>query len=286
MIICIAGPSGIGKTKASVELAKKYNAIIINADATQIYKELNIGSAKITEEEKEGMPHYLFDIKTPIEDYSVSEYQKDARKIIEENKDKNIIVIGGTGLYIKALFYDYEFKEFTKKETYDEYTNEELYEMAKKLNPDADLHVNNRVRLVSFLNREGTYNKTDKMLYDVIFIGLTTERSKLYNILDNRVDKMMNMGLLEEARELFNKYPESGILNRAIGYKELKEYFDGNLNIEEAKDLIKKNTRHYAKRQYTWFNNQMNVTWFDVNYNNFNQTIEEIITYIDSLNSK
>lgn len=285
MIICIAGPSGIGKTKASVELAKKYNAIVINADATQIYKELNIGSAKITEEEKEGIPHYLFDIKNPDEEYSVSDYQKDARKLLEEYKDRNIIVIGGTGLYIKALFYDYEFKEFVNKKTYDEYSNEELYEMAKKLNPDADLHVNNRVRLVSFLNREGTYNKTDKMLYDVIFIGLTTDRDRLYSILDNRVDKMMNMGLLEEARELFNKYPNSGILNRAIGYKELKEYFDGNLNIEEAKDLIKKNTRHYAKRQYTWFNNQMKVNWFEVD-KDFNKTINEITTYIDSLNSK
>ena len=286
MIICIAGPSGIGKTKMSVELAKKYNAIVVNADATQIYKELNIGSAKITEEEKEGIPHFLFDIKSPDEDYSVSDYQKDARKILDDNKDKNIIVIGGTGLYIKSLFYDYKFKEFENKNDYEELSNKELYEKVKELDPNTDIHENNRVRMISFLNRDGINYKTDKELYDVIYIGLTTDRDNLYNILDKRVDKMLDMGLLEETKTLFNKYPNSNILKRAIGYKELKDYLDGNASLEDSLDLIKKNTRHYAKRQYTWFNNQMHITWFDVNINNFNETVLEVTNYIDSLNSK
>ena len=281
MVICIVGPTGVGKTKLSVDLAKKYNAIILNADATQIYQELNIGSAKVTEEEKQGIPHFLFDIKSPLEDYSVADYQKDGRKILNEYKDRNIIVVGGTGLYIRALFYDYEFKDKVKKD-YSNYSNKELFEMAKKINPEMDIHINNRVRLENYIDANGSIKNDSKPIYDVIYIGVTTNREDLYNIVNNRVDKMFEQGLLEEVKYLYNKYPDSNILKRAIGYKELISYFNNEISLENAKDLIKKNTRHYVKRQYTWFNNQLDIKWFNKDDN----LLSNVDHFIKELNSK
>ncbi len=279
MIIAVVGPTGVGKTKLSIELAKKYKGIIINVDATQIYKGLDIGSAKVTEEEKSGIKHYLLDIKNPDEDYSVADFQKDARKIIEDNKDKNIILVGGTGLYLKALLYDYHFQKF-KSVDYSKFSNEELLEMCKEIDPNVDIHINNRVRLENYLKREGKCEKSSQLLYDVKFIGLTTDRNILYNKINKRVDEMFKLGLVDEVKDLYNKYPDSKILKRAIGYKEVIAYLKGELSLEEAKDLIKKNSRHYAKRQYTWFNNQMPIKWFQTNYDNFAKTLEEIINYL------
>ena len=194
MIICVCGPTGIGKTKLSELLAKKYDAIILNADATQIYQELNIGSAKITKEEMGNRQHYLFDIKKPNEDYSVMEYQKDARKILNDNNCKNIVVVGGTGLYIKALFFDYVFDEMNKN-NFDNLSNDDLYILAMKKDPECNLHKNNRVRLINFLNRTKEEKNKDVKLYDVIFVGLTAERSKIYEICNKRVDIMIENGL-------------------------------------------------------------------------------------------
>lgn len=281
MIICVCGPTGIGKTKLSELLAEKYNAIILNADATQIYQELNIGSAKITKEEMGNRQHYLFDIKKPSEDYSVMEYQNDARKILNDNNDKNIVVVGGTGLYIKALFFDYVFDEM-KKNNYDNLSNDELYILAMKKDPKCNLHKNNRVRLINFLNRSKEENNKDVKLYDVIFVGLTAERSKIYDICNKRVDIMIENGLLNEVKTLKEKYPNSNILKRAIGYKELISYLDSNISYNDAIELIKKNTRHYIKRQYTWFNNQLDIKWFNVDFDNFNNTYEDVIKYIEA----
>lgn len=284
MIICVAGPTGIGKTKLSIMLAKKYNGIIVNSDATQIYKELDIGSAKVTEEEKSGVKHYMLDIKNPDEDYSVMEYQLDARKVLEENKDKNIIVIGGTGLYIKALFYNYEFSH-KDNNLYEEYTTAELYDLCLKKDKDNTLDKNNRIRLINFLNNDNIGNKKDELLYDVIFIGLTKDRKELYDIIDKRVDIMFENGLLEEVESLYKKYPNSKILKRAIGYKEVISYLNNEISLDECKELIKKNTRHYVKRQYTWYKHQMNINWFNVD-SDFDKTYDEIISFIESLNSK
>lgn len=282
MIIAVVGPTGVGKTKLSVELAKHYHGIIINCDAMQVYKGMDIGTAKITEKEKENIPHYLFDIKNVLENYTVYDYQVDARKILEENQDKNIIFVGGTGLYLKAALYSYEFsKEEKEINNYDELSNEELYALALKKDPHMDIHVNNRKRLVRFLNKEEINIPPSKPLYNVIYIGLTCNRDVLYERINKRVDEMFEQGLLEEVKSFYDAGIDSKALKTAIGYKELYSYFDGVITLEEAKELIKKRSRNYAKRQYTWFNNQMDIKWFDVDFKDFNKTVEEVIKYIE-----
>ena len=283
MIIVVCGPTGVGKTKMSVELAKKYDAVILNADSMQVYKELNIGTAKVTEEEKQGVPHYLFDIKEPDEMYTVYDYQKDLRAKLEEFKDKNIVIVGGTGLYIKAALYNYEFNVEEENNTYDDLSNEELYEEVHKINPDSETHVNNRKRLIRELNRGGTPTNKDELLYPAIFIGLTTDRETLYNRIDKRVDIMVEDGLIDEVKSLYDRNIRSKAIMTGIGYKELYEYFDGNISLDEALDLIKQRSRKYAKRQYTWFNNQMDVKWFDVDFKDFNNTIADCVKYIESM---
>ena len=283
MIIAIVGPSGIGKTRLSIELAKKYQAIVINCDSMQVYKEMNIGTAKITPEEKSGIPHYLFDIKSVKDSYSVFEYQKDLRAILDSNQNKNIIIVGGTGLYLKAGLYDYKFDLRINKNEYLEYSNQELYDLVKKKDPYSDIHQNNRRRMISFLNRKLPNIKSSKLLYNAIFIGLNAPRDVLYSKVNERVDKMLELGLLEEVRILYNQGLRTQAIMTSIGYKELYKYFDQELSLTDAVELIKKNTRRYVKRQYTWFNNQMNITWFNVNFENFEKTTEEIINYIETL---
>lgn len=282
MILAIVGPTGVGKTKLSIELAKKYNAIIINCDAMQVYKDLNIGTAKATEEEKENIKHYLLDIKEVTEEYSAYDFQIDARRIIEENKDKNIIFVGGTGLYLKSALYDYRFtKEDNVKKEFNDLTNEELYKLVKEKDPNTNIHQNNRVRLIRFLNKTETEKVKPVPLYEHKIIGLTTDRDKLYERINKRVDIMIENGLLKEVKYFYDKGIKTKPLTGGIGYKELYNYFDNNKTLEEAIDDIKQNSRHYAKRQYTFFNNQLNVQWFDVDFNNFNNTINEVVNYIE-----
>jgi len=284
MIIVVVGPTGVGKTKLSVELAKKYNGIIVNGDAMQVYKKMNIATAKIKEEEKENIPHYLFDICDLEDVYTIYNYQKDARNIIDSNKGKTIIMVGGSGLYQKAALYDYRLsEESSNSDKYDSLTNEELYDLAIKKNPEMNIHINNRKRLLRYLNREEETIKTDKLIYnDVIFIGLTTSRDNLYDIINKRVDKMVEEGLIEEAKYFYDKHIKCKALDTVIGYKELFKYFNNEISLEEALDLIKKNSRHYAKRQYTWYNHQMPVTWIETNYNDFSETVNKAIDLIEN----
>lgn len=289
-IIVIVGPTCTGKTKLSIELAKKYNGEIINADSTQIYKDNDIATAKISLEEMEGIEHHLLSIKELSENYTVFDYQRDARNCINKiiDKGKIPILVGGTGLYIKSVLYDYKFDlENNKKETYDQYNNEELYKKLLSIDPKTEIHPNNRKRVERALDYYFANNKpisskekTNKMLYDVIIIGLTTDRNILYENINERVDKMLESGLLDEARKIY----KSGIRTKAvltpIGYKELFPYFEGKENLDNAILLMKQNSRHYAKRQYTWFLHQMDVKWFTTNYDNFNQTIDDVVNYI------
>ena len=247
----------------------------------QVYKDLNIGTAKIKESEKEGIKHYLFDIVSPDTFYTVCDYQKDARKIIEENIAKNIIFVGGTGLYLKACLYDYQFSADNFNNDYANYSNAELLNMCKKIDASCSIHVNNRVRLIRFLNRGTKPVTNSKELYKSLIIGLTTDRDTLYKKIDARVDSMLKEGLESEAESLYTKWGETKALKTAIGYKELIAYFKGDISKEEAINNIKKNSRHYAKRQYTFFNHQLPVHWYNVNYENFNETIDKVSEYID-----
>ena len=281
-IIVIVGPTGVGKTKVSIELAKRLDAEIINGDSVSIYKRLNIGSAKPTIEEREGIIHHLIDIKDIDEEYSVYDYQQDGRKIIDEleNNNKQIIIVGGTGLYIKALLYDYRFTEGTKYDEYNDLSNEEILTKINEFNQDINIHPNNRQRLVRTLNKiennEEINSNKDQALYNIKVIGLTTNRDLLYERINKRVEIMFTNGLLEEVNSLKEYYSKSKILNNAIGYKEFVPYFNNECSLDEVKEEIKKNSRHYAKRQYTFFNNQFNTNWYDVNFNDINTTIEEI----------
>lgn len=285
-IIVITGPTGVGKTKMSIELAKRIDAEIINADSMQVYKDLNIGTAKITEKEKEGIPHHLFDTVEPTNMYTVYDYQKDARDIINDvlSRGKKVIIVGGTGLYIKALLYDYKFIKEDKTYDFSKMSNEEILDKINSYNLDINLHINNRKRLERVLTKLYNNNmqteKTDTVLYDFVALGLTTTRDNLYKIIDNRVDKMIEDGLIDEVEELYKKNIHSKAINTGIGYKELYKYFDKEISLDEAISLIKKNSRHYAKRQYTFFNNQMNIKWFNTNYEDFSLTVEEVYNYI------
>ena len=292
MVIVILGPTAVGKTKLSVELAKKLNGEIINADSTQVYKNLNIGTAKVTEEEKQNIKHHLFDIKDIKEDYTVYDYQKDARSKIDEilSRNKTPILVGGTGLYIKSALYDYKFSDEPTKNNYDNLSNEEIYNELLKYDKDTKIHINNRKRLIRALNYCVSTNlpfsqkeKTDKLIYDSIFIGLTTDRKVLYDRINKRVDVMVTEGLLEEAKQIYDSNIRTKAVNTPIAYKELFPYFENKETLDVCLEKIKQNSRKYAKRQYTWFNNQMNVTWFDVNFNDFNKTIEEVYEYIKKL---
>lgn len=291
MVIVVLGPTSVGKTKMSVELAKLLNGEIINVDSTQIYKDLDIATAKIKENEKDGIPHHLFDIKNIKEDYTVYDYQKDCRNKIEEIlcQNKTPILVGGTGLYIKAALYDYKFNDEVNNQ-FEDLTNEEIFNKLKELDENIDIHINNRKRLVRALNyclnnnlKFSEKEKTDKLLYDTVFIGLTIDRNILYDRINKRVDVMVKDGLLEEAKKIYDSNIRTKAIMTPIGYKELFPYFENKKSLEECLELIKQNSRKYAKRQYTWFNNQMDVVWFNVDFDNFNNTIKEVYNYITSL---
>lgn len=294
-IILIVGPTGTGKTTLSIKLAKKYDAVILNADSTQVYTEPLIATAKIKEHEKENIEHYLFDVVSLNDDYTLYDYQKDGRRLLDRfiSENKNVIIVGGSGLYVKALLYNYVLED--KKEIdidFSEYSNEELKNKVLTLDPESDIHVNNRQRLEGFLKHYyetgKVIKKTDEInnkLYNFISIGLKSDRETLYKMLDKRVDSMFNEGLLDEAEGLYKMNLKN--YTNIIGYKELNEYFNGNISLDEAKELIKRNTRRYAKRQFTWFNNQMkDIKWFNVNYDNFYDTIKEVENYLGGLNEK
>ncbi len=293
MVIVILGPTGVGKTKMSIALAKKLNGEIINADSTQVFKGLDIATAKVKEDEKENIIHHLIDIKDIKENYTVFDFQKDCREKIDDilSRNKTPILVGGTGLYIKAALYNYEFKEENiSHNDYSKYSNEQLYDKLLLIDPNTKIHINNRQRveraLDSYLNNTEVKEniKSDKLLYDAVFIGLTTKREELYNIINNRVDKMIENGLLVEARKIYDSNIRTKAVLTPIGYKELFLYFDNNMDLDKCITSIKQSSRRYAKRQYTWFNNQMNVNWFDVNLDNFNETINNVLEYIKKRN--
>ncbi len=287
-IILIVGPTGVGKTKLSVSLAEHYNAEIINADSRYIYTEPLIATAKVTKSEMNNIKHHMIDIISLNDDYSIYNYQCEGRKILNSlvSIGKNIIIVGGSGLYIKSLLYDYRLNSTVKSNIdYSNFTNEELKNKINEIDENNQIHVNNRKRMERYLtyyNETGNTIKketeSNNKIYDFVSIGLETPRENLYNRINDRVEVMFNNGLLEEAIKL-KDYVH---FNEIIGYRELIPYFNNEIDLDTAKDNIKKDSRHYAKRQMTWFKNQMkDIIWLNTDYNDFNNTINESIKEID-----
>ena len=287
-MILVVGPTASGKTALSIELAKHFNAEIVNADARYIYKEPIIATAKVTKEEMSNIPHHMIDLISLNDDYSIYDFQKEGRKVINSllSNGKNVIVVGGSGLYVKALLYDYQLKETVKSNMdFSALSSEELKSKIDEIDPENEIHINNRKRMERFLSHYyesgDTIKKTESInspVYDFITIGLNSDRNELYDRINSRVDYMFDNGLLEEAKSL----KDFKHFNEVIGYRELTSYFNNEITLEDAKNSIKQDTRHLAKRQVTWFKNQMNdINWIDVNYNNFNETINKIISSLD-----
>ena len=277
-VLAIVGPTAVGKTSFGIECANAFNGEIISGDSIQIYKGLDIGSAKPSKTEQAQAKHYLLDIKKANENYSVKQFQELGRFYIDEisSRYKLPIIVGGTGLYIKALLYDYNFmNEEDEDNQYEDLSNEDLYYKLKDLDPKAleKIHINNRKRLVRALNIIEKHNVTisdikdaqsHKPIYDCLIIGLTRNRQELYELIDKRVDKMIEDGLIMEIDNLL----KSGIsfdnqAMQAIGYKEFKDYFNGEKSLEECINQVKINSRHFAKRQYTFFKNQLDMLWYE-----------------------
>ena len=276
----VVGPTAVGKTSFGIECANLFNGEIISGDSIQIYKGLNIGSAKPSKEELKQAKHYLIDIKNADDNYSVKQFQELCREYINKisSDNKLPIIVGGTGLYIKAALYDYVFfDEEDDDDSFEDLSNQEIYEVLKEKDPDAleKIHINNRKRLVRALN---IYNKHEKgisqikkdqkhePIYDCLIIGLTCNRDQLYKRIDLRVDKMIEDGLVDEIKGLLDdgiSFNDQSM--QAIGYKEFKEYFENTKSLQECIQEVKKDSRHFAKRQYTFFNNQLDVKWFDDN---------------------
>lgn len=298
-VLIIAGPTGVGKTSLSVKLAKKFNGEIISGDAYQVYKELTIGTAKITPEEMEGVKHYLVDCFNYTDEYHVKSFQEYARKYIDEisSEQKLPVICGGTGLYIKSCVYDYIFKEQVIDEEYKKelelLDNDTLYEKLLKEDPGATktIHKNNRKRIIRALLMAQNGEKKSELLeqqehkpiYDIYVIGLTMERSRLYERINKRVDIMMENGLLDEIQSVVKDESTFDLQSmQGIGYKEWRGYFKGEMPLEDTVELIKKNSRNFAKRQYTWFNNQMDVNWYDIEEENWlNKVIEDVNEWLN-----
>ena len=283
-IVCIVGPTGVGKSDISLELAKMFNNEIINGDSVQVYKKLNIGSAKITD--MKGIKHHLIDFLDLDKDYSVCDFQHDVRSLID--KIDRPMIVGGTGLYVKAALYNYEFDDVKRNleedESYNDIDTANLYKMLFELDPNATVDPNNRRRVIRAYieaknnNMLSSRKGKNEPLYDILMICLTADRTILYDRINKRVDKMIDAGLVDEVKSLRGE----GYKAMQIGYKEINNYLDGLYDLATAIEEIKKNTRHYAKRQITWFKNQMNANMIDIMDNPLEKCINLINVFYNN----
>ncbi|ABS22629.1 tRNA (adenosine(37)-N6)-dimethylallyltransferase MiaA [Bacillus cytotoxicus] len=298
-VVVIIGPTAVGKTKLSIELAKALNGEIVSGDSMQIYRTMDIGTAKVTADEMEGIPHYMIDIKDPEDSFSVAEFQELVRGHIREitKRGKLPIIVGGTGLYIQSVLYDYQFTDEAGDTAYrermeklaEEQGVEFVHKKLEEVDPESAkrIHANNVRRVIRALEIFQTTGKKmseqlekqkNELLYDVVLIGLTMDRTMLYDRINLRVDLMMEQGLEQEVKRLYQNGVRDCQSIQAIGYKELYRYFAGATSLEEAISQLKTNSRRYAKRQLTWFRNKMDVAWFDVTDG---EKTAEILRYIE-----
>lgn len=297
-IIVIAGPTAVGKTKLSIDLAKVLQTEIISGDSMQVYRGMNIGTGKVTQDEMAGIPHHMLDIKEPDRDFSVAEYQKEVRQAIAHLHKKQLtpIVVGGSGLYIQSILYDYQFSEQKRdtqltKELEDRIITEgniALHQELAAVDPEQAqaIHPNNKRRLIRALEIYYTTGKTKTALqqlqkpepnYDHFIIGLEMDRKTLYNQINQRVDAMLEQGLVKEVTTLYEKGYENTQAMKAIGYKELIPYVKGETDLSSAVALLKQNSRRYAKRQYTWFKNKMDIQWYNLSNEKYDKLVSNIL---------
>ena len=284
-VIVICGPTASGKTKLYIELEKKINREIVSCDSMQIYKDMNIGTAKPTFEEMQGIKHYLIDFISPDKRYSVAEYKIDAEKAIEEilNKGKIPIVVGGTGLYIDTIIYGIEYPKIEFDDKYRKELEErekkegliKLYEEAKQIDEEAikKISINDKKRILRILEiyHATGKNKTEQEIisrekgpkFDYKVFAINMDREKLYERINKRVDIMIDNGLIDEVKKLLNKYKEFPTAMQGLGYKEVKEYLENKISKEEMIDKIKQESRRYAKRQITWFKKNKQTIWIN-----------------------
>ena len=291
--IVISGATGVGKTDLSIKLAKRLNADIISADASQVYKFLDIGTAKVTEDEMQGIKHYMIDVVEPDEDYSVGDFEVEVNKILHEKEEnaENIILVGGTGLYIRAItdgFSDLPTKDEKIRKDLEKKSLEELQEILKALDLQAynEIDLNNKLRLVRAIEvckitggkfSELRVKNIKKNNYNFLKVFLTRNREELYERINKRVDIMIQKGLVEEAKKVYNNYEDSLYKISAIGYKELFNYFDGKVSLEEAIEDIKRESRRYAKRQMTWFRKEKDYIIYNLSEQSENEVMKDII---------
>lgn len=275
-IVAIVGPTASGKSDLAIRLAKELGAEIISGDSIQVYRGFDIGSGKVSFKEMDGVIHHLIDIKNPRDQYSVKEFQSLSREIIETT-NKPIFFCGGTGLYLKAALYDYDFpKEEIARFDYSQFSNQELYQKLKEVDPKQceKIHPNNRQRLersLTIYEQSGVPQSTlvdrqeKKPIYDVCWLGIDWDRKVLYQRINTRVEKMIEAGLAKEVKWLLehgSTFEDQAM--KGIGYREWKDYFYGEQTLDQTKYLIQKNSRHFAKRQYTWFHHQVPVNWISL----------------------
>ncbi|QUB96735.1 tRNA (adenosine(37)-N6)-dimethylallyltransferase MiaA [Leptotrichia sp. oral taxon 221] len=296
--IIISGATGVGKTDLSIKLAKRLNADIISADASQVYKFLDIGTAKVTEDEMQGIKHYMIDVVEPDEDYSVGDFEVEVNKILHEKEEnaENIILVGGTGLYIRAItdgFSDLPTKDEKIRKDLEKKSLEELQEILKALDLQAynEIDLNNKLRLVRAIEvckitggkfSELRVKNIKKNNYNFLKVFLTRNREELYERINKRVDIMIQKGLVEEAKKVYNNYEDSLYKISAIGYKELFNYFDGKVSLEEAIEDIKRESRRYAKRQMTWFRKEKDYLIYNLSEISEKEIIEDILRNYDN----
>lgn len=296
--IVISGATGVGKTDLSIKLAKRLDADIISADASQVYKFLDIGTAKVTEDEMQGIKHYMIDVVEPDKDYSVGDFEVEVNKILNEKEenDENVILVGGTGLYIRAItdgFSDLPTKDEKIRKDLEEKSLEELKEILKELDLQAynEIDLNNKLRLVRAIEvckitggkfSELRLKNIKKNNYNFLKVFLTRNREELYERINKRVEIMIQKGLVEEAKKVYNNYGNSLYKISAIGYKELFNYFDGKVSLEEAIEDIKRESRRYAKRQMTWFRKEKDYLIYNLSEISEKEIIEDILRNYDN----
>ncbi len=304
-VVAIVGPTAVGKTKLSIEIAKKFNGEIISGDSMQIYRGLDIGTAKVKREEMEGIPHYMIDIKEPQDSFSVAEFKEKVEQHIKDIDNRHLlpILVGGTGLYIQSTLYGFNFSEHKRDPAFEEKIRKQIeqegitpiYEKLIRVDPEQakNIHPNNIRRVIRALE---VYEQTGKTMselqaeqqkvespYAPILIGLEMEREELYRRINKRIDQMLDEGLLEEVKALYDKGLKDAQCMQGIGYKEFIPFFEGEKTLDEVIEELKRNSRRYAKRQYTYFKNKLDVHWYPISESTMEQTFLVIFQELEGL---